>query len=318
MPQYSLSQLRQFRKSVSILKKKGLLTGVNRWGKPVDARSAYPTTKINGKSLKSLVAKYDDVVSGKSEPIKVPAKKLKQFRKAGFSTANGRVLVPHSANETARLIKGEVVIKSTLGIERVQVPVPYENLHQYLTDIKKDSKKINRMKRRGESFGFRFYGHNSIAAYDDIDDAIDDLFTRYESIDQALAEKSPMKQRDVYRNLEFIRITRRGEKHWEDQQSNRKPSTSKGYAAARSKRFRERIKDMPQWKQDKIAEGTARRMQEYRKRLKRSKKADKSYKKAARVRAKKSKDLLRAEIAKHKAALAKRRKKTTKKRSDSK
>lgn len=303
MPVYTPSELRKFRKAVSILKKRGLLTGTyDRSGLPIDARSAYPSGLVKGKKLSTLVKKFDDVVSGKVVPLKASPQKLKQFRKAGFRTGSGRIFVDVSATESAKLHKGEIVKTSRLGIETVHIPVPYHNLEQYLRDIQKDHKRINRMKRNNENFGFRFYGNNSIMAYSDIGDAIDD-FTKYDAVIDA---DTASEQSEVYAHLVIIKIKKRGEAQWESEQANRKRATSKEYQAKRAKRFRARIKNMPKWKQDKIKRGIADRMKAYRLRLKKDKKATKKYKKDARARAKKS----------HATYVAK--KKVTKKRSKKK
>ena len=81
------SDLRKFRSRIALLKRKGLISGV-------DARSVKPTTKIRGVKASTLITRNDDIVSGKVQPLKVASSKLRQYRKQGYETRGGRVLVP--------------------------------------------------------------------------------------------------------------------------------------------------------------------------------------------------------------------------------
>src|SRR5271155_3119765 len=174
--------LRKFRHSVSVLKTQGLLPARASSGLPLDARSVTPKWKINGKTLGSIVKKYDDVASGKATAIVVPSAKYKALKKAGFETAPGlRVIVPHSATEKAKFVAGEVTITNKSGIQRIQIPVEYHNLNQYLRDIKANATIINRMKANNEYFGIRFFGGQRANFYADIESLIEDL-SRYEDL----------------------------------------------------------------------------------------------------------------------------------------
>lgn len=275
---------RQFRHAVSVLKKQGLLPASLSNGTKLDARSAYPDWKVKGKKLSTIIRKYDDIVSGKVTAVKPTPKNLKGFKKAGYQTTQGRVLIPHTATErvtTSR--RGDVTIKSTSGIERVQIPVPYHSLGQYLRDIKKDNARINRMKRDKEYFGFRFFGFNSSQLYKEIDDAINDI-EAYESVIQAFAT-GPKQEREVYRNLEFVKIG--NPDNWVFP-SERRRKMSKEYNRKRAKRFRERLERKPKHVQDRVRDESAARSKAYRARLKKNKKFSTAYKKAAKKRATKS------------------------------
>lgn len=274
--------LRDFRHRVAVLKRAGLLTGKLRSGKSIDARSAYPTWKVNGKSLQSIVNKYDDVASGKATALKVPKKQLSQFKKAGFETKAGKVIIPHSATEKVVRERGEVVIKSRSGIERVQIPIPFQNLPQYLEAIRKDSDRINSMKRRNEYFGFKFFGNNSSTLYSDIAFAIDDL-EKYSAITDA---NTRIKQQEIYRNLEIVRVNRAA--NWVFP-SERRRIMSKAYNKRRMKAFRKKLKRKPLSIQHQYAEATRKRSAEYRKRIKRKNNGQyKNYRTKAKERAKKS------------------------------
>jgi hypothetical protein len=254
------SKIREFRHAVSVLKKQGLITGSTQSGQKIDARSALPGWKIKGKRLDTLVKKYDDVVSGKATAVKVPPKQLQQFRKTGFETANNRVLVPHTKTETARFRAGQVAITNKTGIERIQIPVEFHNLKQYLTDIKKNAKVINRMKRNNEYFGIRFYGGQRAHFYSDISSLMADL-ENYESITQA---KGKAKQLEIYQNLEIIKLTQHAAERTEQELHERRKAMSKEYNRRHAKRVYRRMKRkgagvMDEYRRRKAANEKARR-----------------------------------------------------------
>src|SRR5689334_18362711 len=278
------ANLRDFRKRVSVLKKQGLLPARISSRKKLDARSALTDQIIRGKKLSTVVRKYDDVATGKLTAVKVSSTRLREFRKAGYETALGRVLIPHSATETVTLKGGEVSIRSAKGIERVQIPIPFQNLPQYFRDIKKNATRIDEMKNRNEYFGFRFFGHNSSSLYANIDLAINDL----EKYTQVVKATSRVKQQQIYKNLEIVRL--RSDKYWVFP-SERRRKMSKEYNRKRAIRFRKKLKRKAGIIQEAYASATAERMREYRKRLKRNKYAYKRYLKDGKARANRSRKL---------------------------
>lgn len=276
-----MANLRDFRKRVSVLKKQGLLPAKLSARKKLDARRALPDWKIKGKKLSTIVRKYDDVATGKLTAVEVSPQRLREFRKAGYETANGRVLIPHSATEKVTLKRGEVSITSVKGVERVQIPIPFQNLPQYFRDIKKNATHIDMMKKRNEYFGFRFFGANSSSLYANIDLAIRDL----EKYTQVVKATSRVKQQNIYKNLEIVRL--RSEKYWTFP-SERRRAMSKEYNRKHAARFRKKMKRKAGIIQEAYANATAERMREYRKRLKRNKTAYRRYKKDAKLRANRS------------------------------
>lgn len=190
-----MTKLRAFRGQLAHLKRKGLLQGI-------DARKAYPTDKHKGKYLATLIDRFDDVLSGKVTPIKLNPSQLRAYRKTGYSTVNDRVLVPHSLAETVTRSKGRIKITHKAGVERVQVPVEFHSLEQYLTDLKRKKKAIRGLRGDKEYFGFRFYGNNSSDVYSDIDQAVRRLRS-YKAVKNAASNDDQM---EVYRNIEIITI----------------------------------------------------------------------------------------------------------------
>lgn len=276
---------REFRHSVSVLKKQGLLPAKTDKGTPLDARSALPAWKVKGKRLDTWVKKYDDVVSGKATAVKVPQKSLQQFRKAGFETSQNRLIVPHSKTETAKFKAGQVSIKNKSGIERVQIPVEYHNLKQYLSDIRKNARLINAMKKRNEYFGIRFYGGQRAHFYSDILSLMEDL-ENYETIEEGYRKSKP-KQAEIYQNLEIIKLNYSGALGVEKELAERKQIMTKEYNRRHAKRVYERRKGKP----GVLAAYRARRAEserERRARIKKNPATDAHYKKEARKRAAKS------------------------------
>lgn len=276
-----------------MLKKKGLLPARTQTGTKLDARSALPNWKVKGKRLDTLVKKYDDVASGKATALKVAPSELKKFRKIGFETAQGRVVVPHSKIETAKISKGQVAIKSKSGIERVQLPVEFHNLNQYLNDAEKNAALIDSMKKNNEFFGVRFYGGQRAKFYSSIHGLIENL-KHYESIKQYTGKA---KQLEIYQNLEVIKMTRPAAMRVEDEIHERKRAMSKAYNRRHAKRVAARRKGKGKAFMNAFLVKKAEVMREYRARLKRNPASYAHYKKQAKARALKSRNKTKEENA---------------------
>ena len=211
-------------------------------------------------TIPELLAKYDDIISGKATPVKLDAIQTAQRKKAQYeviSTKIGKqVIVPHAANETVKVVNGNVEITHPAGIVRTQLPVDYQNLSQYLTDIKKHRKEINKMKEEGKSFAFSFYGGRHVAIYDDIGKLISTL-QKYEGIQSAIRKGDTKTMHDMFRHLEIVQSTspawakqakeppnKRARKHREFR-AKMSPEEREKYRAdarARAKKSRERKK----------------------------------------------------------------------------
>lgn len=280
------SNLREFRRNVATLKKQGLLPARTQTGTKLDARSALPNWKVKGKRLDTLVKKYDDVASGKATALKVAPSELKKFRKIGFETAQGRVVVPHSKIETAKISKGQVAIKSKSGIERIQLPVEFHNLNQYLNDAEKNAALIDSMKKNNEFFGVRFYGGQRAKFYSSIRGLIENL-KHYESIKQYTGKA---KQLEIYQNLEVIKMTRPAAMRVEDEIHEHKRTMSAAYNRRHAKRVAERRKGKGKAFMKAFLAKRAEYARDQRARLKRNPASDAHYKKQAKARAKKSRD----------------------------
>lgn len=203
--------LQKFRHAVSILKKKGLI-------KNVDARTAQPFFIRQGKTLKETVKKFDDVVSGKVEPVSLPPEKVKKYKQAGYETYTphkgdiNKVLVPKSATETVSVTKDkEIQIKEKTGITRIKKAVPFKSLTQWLQDMQKDRLRINAMKRRNEWFGYKIAGNTSWTLYRTIEQMIEDLVNgTMSSHGTPIAERYPTRKsgEEFFEALEIVRVPR--------------------------------------------------------------------------------------------------------------
>jgi hypothetical protein len=268
---------KDFKHAISVLKKQGLVSD------KIDARKAVASQKDRGKRLDTLVKKYDDIVSGKIQAVKVPAKDLRTLRSQGFETASGRVLVPKTKTEVAKFVKGEIQIEAVSGQQRVILPVEYHNLPQYLRELRKNSKLIDRMKRNNEYFGIRYRGGQRANFYGSIELLVDAL-EQYSFI-----EKLPKAsvQSEIFANLEIMRISPRGATSIEREVETRKNPQSKLYARKHNKKTVAKLKRNPA----RYARYKDRRAQtEKERRDNMSAREKTAYRAAARKRAKKSRN----------------------------
>jgi hypothetical protein len=202
-------ELAAFRRDVSALKKAGVIPASTK------VRGALPSTIQNGKMLREYVKKYKAATpSGGNiaQIIKVPKTIAKQYRKLDYTTDATRgspgthVMVPvPSKNGKVTIDKdGGIHVPTPGGIEIVHLPVQYHNLTQYLQDVQKDSRHINRMKSANELFGFQYYGNNSIEAFPNIQSLLSHL-TAYHSLEPLLRKSHSKDAREMIQNLVIVK-----------------------------------------------------------------------------------------------------------------
>jgi hypothetical protein len=275
----SKTSVQKFRSDIATLKRKGLISGV-------DARSVKPT-----KHLKSLVNKYEAVISGKATAVKLSHAETRSRSKAGDMVARprglpARVIVPHDATERVVVSHGHAKIVNPSGIERVQIPIAFDNLEDYLQSIARKHQTLNRMKANNEYFAFQFYGHRSHSMYTSIDLMIEDLL-HYEAVENAIDFNNAKQMNEVYHHLEIVKLPKSKAKVWEQSGKERAARTArpvddkKKYRRAKAKRDKG-----PQWQRDQFNAANAARQKAYRERL--TQKEKKEYRAAAVKRAKKS------------------------------
>lgn len=142
-------ELKQFRRDVAILKKKGLLD------KKYDARSVKPT-----KYLKGVLREFNDVLKGAATPVKVSKEKAAYYKSRGYKTKNGRVVVPHLPNEKVIGTHGNFV-RSITGrggkITVIDLGLNKDDILQWQDDLRNNRFKL----RENEQLRFQLFGHNS-------------------------------------------------------------------------------------------------------------------------------------------------------------
>lgn len=264
--------LKKFRHQVAELKKAGLI-------KNVDARSAQPFMIRQGKTLAESVKKFDDVLSGKVQPVKLPPKKIKEL---GYEKATvgkqSYAMVPVSAGEKVKVEKGTVVVEEPKGIKRIKLSVPFHRLEQWAKDMKRNKKRIDKMKANNEYFAFKLFDNRSWNVYRSIDDLIDEL-RAYESFDYT-AHQSDRKQQKYFKELEIIRVPDSSQwavaKENEAEQTKRKKQK---YNKAARKRWLKRIKGTQKDENRKKAHREAQAAYRERQKTKRRKPAKKGKRK---------------------------------------
>lgn len=187
----------KLREVANVLKREGI-------GAPIDTRKKInPTAIRGGKTLKEWAKKLKGVLSGNASIVKASQVKgqpgYKKLYERAKTTKGELLIVPHSPDESVRVQSGKVVITHPSGIERIQLPVPYHNLEQYLSD---NHGKIGNATGNSR-YAFRFYGGSS-GVFRDMDDLLDVLL-HYNAVEAAIDEDDRKLQRDMYRNLEIVR-----------------------------------------------------------------------------------------------------------------
>jgi hypothetical protein len=199
---YTPAERKKFRSAVAILKKKGIVSNI-------DARSARPDMIRDGKTLAEQVKTFDDVISDKAEAIKLPQSKLREYKKAGYETIQGRVIVPKLRGDKVTVKNGEIKIKEKSGIERVKKAVPYQNLEQWLGAMENNQLRINAMKRKNEWFAYKIKDNRSWRTYRTIGQLLDDLRNGSVSglnLSEKFRHESVKNQNEFFEAFEIVRV----------------------------------------------------------------------------------------------------------------
>lgn len=235
-------------------------------------------------TLKEIVSKYDDIVSGKAVAVKLPPAELKRQKREGAEVVKGdKIIVPKFAGERVRVTPQGKISRTyeKPGIKTVEIDVPYHRLSEWLRDVKKDSKQINRMKSRNEKFGVRFFGGNHMTLYANIEQLIEAL-EHYGSVEKAMS-KRPKDQAEYFRNLEIVRTTAPEWRKFTSEQKTARKRSQAHDRARRTKRAGRSPHTQTAYRAERAAE-----QKKYRASLSPSEKKD--YQAKARARAKKSRD----------------------------
>jgi hypothetical protein len=207
--QAAREELKQFRRDVAILKKKGLIDK-NKY----DARSVKPT-----KYLKSVIREFGNVINGEATPVRVSKERAKYYKEKGYSVRNGRVIVPHMENEKVYGTHGNFVRKITGrggSIQVMDLGLDNRDINRWVDDLRNNRFKL----RTDEQLRFQMYGNNSHTGFTDTarrtaQEQMADYLEFYESFENALeGGLSPEQESEYVQSIVIFKVKRDGAGHW--------------------------------------------------------------------------------------------------------
>jgi hypothetical protein len=283
--------LRKFRSAVRKLKAQGILKNVDvRRAQPFWIRQERPGVKSSAKPLSEIVDKWDAVVSDKAAVVHLAPEKVRQYKKAGYETtksADGAVVVPKLKTDRVTVEKGEIKIKAKGGVEKIKKAVPFQNLEQWLREMKQQSGRLQMMKRKNEYWGYTFAGsHGDAHLYSNIEDLFDDIINGTTSGLTPENFTTYKMQHEFYEDLVIVRVPA---KHaWNESPASLRRSTTHGGRGWTNKSHREYVQKIrkSRIKGDKLRAAEAERKRRWRASLSPSEKE--KYLSAGRKRSKKA------------------------------
>lgn len=268
--------IKKFRNEISRLKKKGLIS------KKYDARKVNPT-----KYLKKQIKEFAKVLSGQAKAVKASKETRQAYKEAGYKTKGQKIIVEVAEGEIVTVSHGRIIrkrIEATGSFEHVEIPIKYQNLRQFLEDLRE---KGDTLKNDNELFAFRFFDNHSWATFASIQDLIDYL-ERYETVDEALRKDRKMAGREVYRNLELVRVNRKYKSKWTNPPEGRKTTPRNAeYQRRYAEKRAQRRQNMTPPEKGRYNDAAAARMRKYREQMNHkkhvaAKKKDAEYRRAKR------------------------------------
>jgi len=267
------AELRAFRRQVSILKKKGLVS------KRTDARKQKPTRYMTAK-VKALA----EVIEGKHVPVKLDHKTALRYKDAGFFVYGDRVVVSKGQAETVRRDKSSgLILISPLGgrlpYEKVVMPYSIKNIEGFLAAASKsppDPQLFAAKKNKADHWAFTYHGNNSLSTFADLG-LLGEYLVRYINL------------LDDPRNFQYFILYRVVPKFWAAkvyrERDTRKRQTRAKWAKDRREERRQqnarglalRGREQMQARKETYEEMNARHQREYRERMKQKRKADAAF-----------------------------------------
>jgi hypothetical protein len=167
--QLSGADLRQFRRDVAELNRKGLIPG-----KPIKASSARPFQVRGNSHLYELVRDYRSVLEGKAEAVRLPRAGVIEQHKLKRKTVHGTILIPKAEDEKVTILKSGAVRVSGRGWHRIDIPGKFldKRFEKRLQEILKETK--------GQKyFGYEMADHKGHAYTQSLPKLIEYLRTYY-------------------------------------------------------------------------------------------------------------------------------------------
>ncbi len=160
--------LKDFRHKVAGLKARGLTS------KKVDARSQKPTRYMQAK-----VRRLEGVFTGEKAAVKLKPKIAREYKEAGFTVINNRVLIDKTPDEIVKVSGGRPVISKPLNAntsyDRTIMPWTARNIHELLVRMRGEPEAFNALKPEGQYFAFKIFGNNSRNLFEEIEGVVEEL-----------------------------------------------------------------------------------------------------------------------------------------------
>jgi hypothetical protein len=226
--------LKQFRKDLAKLKKKGLVS------KKIDARSQTATRYMLGQ-----VRKFADVLSGKAAVLTVPKHEKSYYKETGHRTKGSKVVVQTPHGETARRSKpvnGIPAYQTSKGksAPRIHTLTPFSQLEHWLRQTVVNAPP----RKKGEVYGFKFFGHNSYRLFADKESLLE-YFLAYQSVDEEIRKGRETESQEIYQNFVVVKVP--DAKQWNAEIRTAHDESKQSRAAANRERHNE-------WRRRRYAE----------------------------------------------------------------
>ena len=206
-------QVKSLRRTYKILKQKGI----------IKSKTSPSKVKLT-RSLREKLVKLQPAARGKAfilpivrTPVATKAQAKKAFIQAGHLVEGDSLIIPKKPRTISFVDKrGFVTTRAKSGkgfITRVILPIPYIDLAQWIENAER-MKGLDRLKSNDEAWGFSFFGGNSHKTFSTIADMLEQ-FRYYLSVDAAIEKGNASEMRELFRNLELVRIRRPVEDFWE-------------------------------------------------------------------------------------------------------
>jgi hypothetical protein len=221
---------KQFKRDVNKLIKQGLYTP------KLELSDLNPSRYIN-----SLLRRYQDVLGGTAQAIKVNPGEVKKYQEAGYRTSHGRAIVELPKGARAKRIPAhegvprfQTIRRAPQGVETVTNElVPPQSLE---ARIRRAIEREPALKK-GEYYGVRFYGNNSARYWSDKEVMLQVLMN-YPSVQEAMASENPEYEDEYYQNFRIVRF--KNTMAWENEYNERQESLARTRSKAARERYRER------------------------------------------------------------------------------
>lgn len=203
---------RQFKRDLRKLQRSGLLNP------KIDINLQAPT-----KYMLSRLRKFAAVVKGEAKTIEINPGERKYYKSSGYKTKNGRAVIPTPNGESVKRIRAKNGIpqfqttpkRGTSGMRRTETLIPHSDLESYVVNVISSAPDLP----RGQYYGFRYFGNNSIVFYSGDDygkRAMMERILNYSSMEDAVANGNAEVEDEIYQNFALIKIINQsGKDAWE-------------------------------------------------------------------------------------------------------